>query len=66
VMPAAPPKARSKLARQTHHLERFNPTRRQRVSRLVRDALAFSKKLANHIGAMKLCIGHYNLTRAAA
>jgi len=26
---------------------------RQRVSRLVRDTLAFSKKLANHIGAIK-------------
>jgi len=26
---------------------------RQRVSRLVRDALSFSKKLANHLGAIK-------------
>ena len=46
--------------------ERFNNTLRQRVSRLVRDALSFSKKLANHIGAIKLFICHYNLTRAAA
>jgi len=43
----------------------FN-TLRQRVSRLVRAALSFSKKLANHIGAIKLFICHYNLTRAAA
>jgi hypothetical protein len=42
------------------------PRSRQRVSRLVRDALSFSKKLANHIGAIKLFICHYNLTRAAA
>ena len=56
----------SKLARKTNHIERFNNTLRQRVSRLVRDALSFSKKLANHIGAIKLFICHYNLTRAAA
>jgi hypothetical protein len=36
------------------------------VSRLVRDALSFSKKLANPIGAIQLFICHYNLTRAAA
>jgi dihydroflavonol-4-reductase len=45
---------------------RPNNTLRQRVSRLVRDTLAFSKKLANHIGAIKYFICHYNLTRAAA
>jgi len=36
------------------------------VSRLVREALSFSKKLANHIGAIKLFICHYSLTKAAA
>jgi insertion element IS1 protein InsB len=56
----------SKLARKTNHVERFNNTLRQRVSRLVREALSFSKKLANHIGAIKLFICHYNLTRTAA
>jgi insertion element IS1 protein InsB len=66
VIPAAQHKATSKRARKTHHIERCNNTLRQRVSRLVRDALAFSKKLANHIGAIKLFICHYNLTRAAA
>jgi insertion element IS1 protein InsB len=66
VIPAAQHKAISKLARQTNHLERFNNTLRQRVSRLVREALSFSKKLANHIGAIKLFICYYNLTRAAA
>jgi IS1 family transposase len=50
----------------TNHIERFNNTLRQRVSRLVRDTLAFSKKLANHIGAIKYFICHYNLTKAAA
>ena len=63
---AAQHRAISKLARKTNHIERFNNTLRQRVSRLVRDALSFSKKLANHIGAIKLFICYYNLTRAAA
>jgi IS1 family transposase len=66
VIPAAQHKAITKQARKTNHIERFNNTLRQRVSRLVRDTLAFSKKLANHIGAIKYFICHYNLTRAAA
>ena len=66
IIPAAQHRAIRKLARKTNHIERFNNTLRQRVSRLVRDALSFSKKLANHIGAIKLFICHYNLTRAAA
>jgi insertion element IS1 protein InsB len=66
VIPAAQHKAISKLARKTNHIERFNNTLRQRVSRLVREALSFSKKLVNHIGAIKLFICHYNLTRAVA
>jgi insertion element IS1 protein InsB len=66
VIPAAQHKAISKLARKTSHIERFNNTLRQRVSRLVRETLSFSKKLANHIGAIKYFICHYNFTRAAA
>lgn len=45
---------------QTNHIERFNNTLRQRVSRLVRKSLSFSKKLANHIGAIWYFIHHYN------
>jgi insertion element IS1 protein InsB len=66
VIPAAQYRAISQLARTTNHLERFNNTLRQRVSRLVREALSFSKTLAHHIGAIKLFICHYNLTRVAA
>ncbi len=66
VIPAAQYRAISKLARKTNHIERFNNTLRQRVSRLVREALSFSKKLANHIGAIKLFICHYNLIRITA
>jgi insertion element IS1 protein InsB len=47
----------------SNHIERFNGTLRQRVSRLVRDSLAFSKKLSNHIGAIAYFICHYNLTK---
>jgi IS1 family transposase len=57
VIPAAQYRAISKLARTTNHIERLNHTLRQRVSRLVREALSFSKKLANHIGAIKLFSG---------
>jgi len=44
----------------TNHIERFNCTLRQRVSRLVRKTLSFSKKLENHIGAIWYFIHHYN------
>ena len=66
VIPTIQHQAINKLARRTNHVERFNNTLRQRVSRLVRETLSFSKKLANHIGAIKYFICHYNLTRAAA
>jgi len=64
VIPAAQHKAITKKARKTNHIERFNNTLRQRVSRLVRETLSFSKKLDNHIGAIQYFICHYNLTRA--
>ena len=64
VIPAAQHRALHKKARKTNHIERFNNTLRQRVSRLVRSALSFSKKRANHIGAIRSFICHYNLTRA--
>jgi insertion element IS1 protein InsB len=66
VIPPAQHKAITKPARKTNHVERFNNTLRQRVSRLVRDTLSFSKKLANHIGAIKFFICHDNLAKAAA
>jgi IS1 family transposase/transposase-like protein len=46
----------------TNHIERFNNTLRQRVSRLVRKTLSFSKKLENHIGAIWYFVHHYNST----
>ena len=46
----------------TNRIERFNCTVRQRVSRLVRKALSFSKKLTNHIGAIWYFVHSYNAT----
>jgi IS1 family transposase len=66
VIPSAQHRAITKLARKTNHVERFNCTLRQRVSRLVRATLSFSKKLTNHIGAIKYFICDYNLTRCAS
>ena len=44
----------------TSYIERFNNTLRQRVSRLVRKSLSFSKKLENHIAAIWNFIHDYN------
>jgi insertion element IS1 protein InsB len=66
VIPAAQHRAIHKLARKTHHIERFNNTLRQRLARLVRNTLSFSKKVENHIGAIKFFICHYNLEKAGA
>ena len=66
VSPPAQHKARTKNARTTNHVERLNNTWRPRVSRLVREPLSCSKKLANQIGAIKYFICHYHLTKATA
>jgi insertion element IS1 protein InsB len=66
VIPTGQHRAITKKARKTNHIERFNNTLRQRVSRLVRETLSFSKKLANHIGAIKMFICHYNLIKGGA
>lgn len=44
----------------TNDVERFNNTLRQRVSRLVRKTLLFSKSLENHISAIWYFVHAYN------
>lgn len=44
----------------TNAIERFNCTLRQRISRLVRKTLSFSKKLENHLGAIWYFVHYYN------
>lgn len=60
VIPAQRHRAVGKNTGLTNHVERFNNTLRQRVSRLVRRTLSFSKSLTNHIGAILFFINHYN------
>ena len=60
VIPSKRHRAVGKETGQTNAIERFNCTLRQRVSRLVRKTLSFSKKLENHIGAIWLFVHHYN------
>ena len=64
VIPSKRHRAVGKSSGQTNHIERLNNTLRQRISRLVRKSLSFSKKLENHIGAIWNFIHHYNSTLA--
>ena len=58
--PASRHRAVGKETGGTSKIERFNNTMRQRISRLVRKTLSFSKKLVNHIGAIWLFVHHDN------
>ena len=60
VIPANRHQAVGKETGQTNHIERLNNTFRQRLSRLVRKSLSFSKKRDNHIGAIWYFIHDYN------
>ena len=61
VLPTKRHHAVGKESGKTNHIERFNLTMRQRISRLVRKTLSFSKKMKNHIGAIWNFVHHYNL-----
>ncbi len=60
VFPEKRHKAVGKETGKTSGIERFNNTMRQRISRLGRKVLSFSKKLSNHRGAIWYFIDHYN------
>lgn len=60
VLPRKRHKAVGKETGKTSYIERLNNTLRQRIGRLVRKSLSFSKKLENHIGAIWYFINHYN------
>ncbi len=60
VFPQKRYKAVGKDTGKISYIERFNCPIRQRVSRLVRKTLSFSKKLENHIGAIWMFIHNYN------
>jgi IS1 family transposase len=48
----------------TNNIESFNCKMRQRISRLVRKTLSFSKKKINHIGAIWLFVHHHDASLA--
>ena len=62
VFPQKRHKAVAKESGKTSYIERLNNTFRQRVSRLVRKTLSFSKKVENHMGAIWNFIHYYNKT----
>jgi IS1 family transposase len=64
VLPSKRHRPVGKASGQTSHIERLNNTLRQRISRLVRKALSFSKKVENHIGAIWYFVHHYNASLA--
>jgi len=60
VLPAKRHRVCAKSSGHTNVIVRFNCTLRQRVSRLDRFSLSFSKTVKNHIGAIKYFICSYN------
>jgi insertion element IS1 protein InsB len=65
VIPSKRHRAVGKESGQTNHIERLNNTLRQRISRLVRQSLSFSKNVDNHIGAIWYFIHDYNSSLAS-
>ena len=66
VIPCKRHRVVGKETSQTNHVERLNNTLRQRISRLVRKSLSFSKNVENHIGAIWYFIHDYNAQLAKA
>ncbi len=60
VLPSKRHRVVGKETGKTSYIERFNNTLRQRVSRLVRKTLSFSKSLENDIGAIWYFVHAYN------
>ena len=60
VFPQNRHRAVGKESGKTNRIERFNLTLRQRISRLVRKTLSFSKKIEAHIGTIWNFIHNYN------
>lgn len=50
----------------TNHIERFNCTLRQRLSRFVRKTLSFSNSDEMHLACLHLFLHRYNLERASS
>ena len=66
VIPHNRHRAVGKESGKTSYIERLNCTLRQRISRLVRKSLSFSKSLENHIGAIWNFVHYYNASLLVA
>ena len=66
VLPKKRHKRVGKDSGKTCYIERLNNTFRQRISRLVRKTLSFSKDIENHKAAIWNFIHHYNDSLAAS
>jgi len=64
VLPESRHRPVGKETGKTNNIESFNCKMRQRVSRLVRETLSFSKKKINHIGAIWFFVHHHNASPA--
>ena len=64
VFPRRTHRCTGKGAGETCHVERWNCTLRQRLSRFVRKTLSFSKCERMHEMALRLFVHHYNLSLA--
>jgi insertion element IS1 protein InsB len=62
VIPEERHEAVGKESGQTAHIERWNNTLRQRLSRLVRQSLSFSKSDRMHEICLRLFLHRYNLS----
>ncbi len=49
---------------ETNHVERFNLTLRQRIGRLTRKTLSFSKSVLMHLVVFRLFLVRYNAQKA--
>ncbi len=65
VIPETQHQAVGKDSGLTNHVERFNNTLRQRLSRFVRKTLSFSKSDTMHLICLHLFLVRYNLERVA-
>src|SRR5258708_39705235 len=65
VIPEEQHSAVGKETGETAHVERWNNTLRQRLARVVRKTLSFSKSMFMHDACLSLFLHRYNLERAA-
>jgi len=65
VVPKERHRAVGKESGETAHIERFNNTLRQRLGRLVRKTLSFSKNQDMLVASLQLLLHRYNQERAA-